>query len=179
MIWKVWWPFKCLFFGAISLLLFAIIFVQMGYSIITTHSVPDGLWKTTQAPLMHGQIVSFCPPDTPVFQHIKATYGSGPCPGNYPRILKPIAALPGDTVELSEAGFRVNGKLLPNTKPLNLEIMGHPLPIYPFGTYKVAPNTIWLVSHYVPNSVDARYFGPLSMNVIHSPMKPVWTAYAP
>lgn len=154
----------------------------MGFCLNETTSVPKGLWQATQAPLTHGQIVSFCPPDNALFQLFKKR-GYAPerddCPGRYTRFLKPIAALPGDTVEVSEVGIRVNGKLLRNSKPLKQDALGRPFPIYPLGTYKVAPHTVWLVSHYVPNSVDARYFGPLPMSAIQSPMKPIWTEYAP
>lgn len=163
----------------VGLLIFG--FVGMGYCIVYTHSIPDGIWQKTQAPLRHGQIVSFCPPNTPVFRLFKERgYArEGNCPGNYRQFLKPIAALPGDTVEVSEAGVRVNGRLLRNSKQLKQDSVGRPMPDYPYGTYHVAPNTIWLVSHYIPESADARYFGPISMSAIISPMKPVWVAYKP
>lgn len=179
------WFFKFQLVGlaaALLLLALAIVGNLGGYCIVETHSVPAGLWQAHKVPIRRGVIVRFCPPDTPLFRNFQQRGyipKSGSCPGNFTSFLKPVAALPGDTIVLSQSGVSVNGQLIPNSRPMRQDPKGRPITPYPAGTYHVPPNTVWLVSHYHPASLDARYFGPLPIRLIQSPMHPVWVEKTP
>ena len=90
--------------------------------------------------------------------------------------LQPIAARPGDSVELSATGMAVNGRLLSNTAPLVKDSAGRPLTHWPFGTYVVTPDTAWVASSYSPRSFDSRYFGPVEASQVREHVRPLLTA---
>jgi type IV secretory pathway protease TraF len=48
-------------------------------------------------------------------------------------LIKPIAAQPGDTIEISNRSFVVNGKALPNSAPLNVDTEEPGLQHWPIG----------------------------------------------
>ncbi len=150
---------------------------ELGYRLNTTPSLPRGLWRVLPlaAAPARGDIVSFCPPLTPLFREAKARayLGAGACPGGFEPMLKPIAGLPGDQVELSEAGLAVNGTLLPNSKPLAADPSGRPLkPLAP-GRFTIPHGSILLVSGHNPQSFDSRYFGPVPIHAVQSLAHPV------
>jgi conjugative transfer signal peptidase TraF len=144
-----------------------------------TSSVPTGLYQAYKTPLKHGVIVSFCMPASSMLHEWKKRgyllgEHKGTCENGYVPFLKPIAALAGDRITLSSKGATVNGHLIPNSKPLTKDEKHRPLTPYPFGTYTVQPGQVWLISHYIPNSMDGRYFGPLPISVINSPIRRIW-----
>jgi conjugative transfer signal peptidase TraF len=150
-----------------------------GFRINLTPSVPVGVYQLhkLEGPLKRGDIVWFCPPDTPLFRKVRDEWGDiphGDCPGGYMHMFKPVAALPGDAVELTRQGVFVNGQLLPNSRPMNKTGKGQKLnPI--FGRFMVQPGTVWLVSSYHPQSFDSRYFGPVSNLQLGEIARPVQT----
>jgi type IV secretory pathway protease TraF len=89
-------------------------------------------------------------------------------------LIKPVIARTRDIVVVSADGIRVNGSLLPNTVPKNLDAAGRPLPVWLPGTYAVAPEMVWVASTYHPNSFDSRYFGPISIRAIRHWLRPLW-----
>lgn len=154
------------------------IFNVLGYRIIITPSIPMGIWRLSPAkfPLKRGQVVWLCPPDTSFFRMLKERgyYFSGGCPGNYIHMMKPVAAIAGDTVTLDEQSVLVNGKRLKNSQILKQDPEGRAFyGIHP-GVYRVQPGTVWLLSTYNSQSIDSRYFGPISEKFIETTAKPVW-----
>lgn len=150
-----------------------------GYRITLTPSLPRGIYK--QSPfdpnqLKRGQIVSFCPPDTEVFRETKRRgyIPPGFCPGSYMPLFKPVAAIPGDTVEVTEAGIKVNGKLIQNSQPLSHDKKGRPMPKVLYSNYTVQPGTVWLISSHHPQSFDSRYVGPISLKILDGTMEVFW-----
>lgn len=151
---------------------------QTGYRLNDTLSLPKGLYqleKKQPGALSRGSIVLLCPPRSPWIQ-LAAQRGyipSGECPGNFRPMLKPIAAIPGDTVTVSVQGIWVNQKLLANSAPLVTDSKGRPLNSIQAGAYQVKPGEVWLISSYSPKSFDSRYFGPISEKQIQSIAHPV------
>ncbi len=143
-----------------------------------TPSVPIGWYLPYPTPLKHGVIVSFCMPASPMMEEwSKRGYlldKKGTCEHDYIPFLKPVAALPGDRITLNNTGATVNGRLIPNSKPLTEDQKHRPLKPYPFGTYTVQPGQVWLISHYIPDSMDGRYFGPVPISAINSPVFRIW-----
>jgi conjugative transfer signal peptidase TraF len=138
-------------------------------------SLPSGLYLITRS--RDANIASFCPEgDYGRISAIRAYRGGGSCADGAAPIMKPIAARPGDVVEVSKNGITINGKELPNTQPKKNDRHGRPLEHYPYGTYRVATDQVWVVSTYNPNSFDSRYFGPIRTSIISCRLKPLWTS---
>ena len=149
-----------------------------GYRINPTPSLPQGIWQQIplSQPLQRGQIVFVCLPPSALSRQAKDRgylyYGN--CPGGYAPLLKPVAAVPGDIVTMSNQGIRVNGQWLPNSVPSQGDSQQRPLTAVPSGRYVVKPGTVWLISTYYAQSFDSRYFGPVPIHQIQGTAKPVW-----
>ncbi len=88
---------------------------------------------------------------------------------------KPVLALPGDTVVVTEAGLLLNGRPVANTRPLALDRRGRPLPQLQAGAHVVSAGELWIVSQYAPFSFDSRYFGPVERVHVLGVGRPIWT----
>ena len=151
--------------------------VLTGARINTTASYPVGVYWEVDAPLEKGALVIFCPPKTAVFDEAKARgyIGAGFCPGGYGLMIKKILAGHADPVSVSAEGVRVDGELVPNSKPFNADKAGRPMPHYPAGSYTLGKGQVLLMSDHSPLSFDARYFGPVDQSQIRSVIRPVLT----
>lgn len=139
-------------------------------------SMPPGLYIRTSS-ASSSTLVVFCPAEPFAKLSVKRGYRSrGNCADGAEPLAKPIAANPGDNVELSATGMAVNGRLLPNTVPLAKDSAGRPLSHWPFGRYVVAPRTVWVASSYSPRSFDSRYFGPVEVSQVREHVRPLLTA---
>lgn len=145
----------------------------LGLRINTTASIPKGVYIITKDE--NASLVEFCPEG--VFSRLSSQRGyrpAGVCADGAAPLIKPVIARARDTVSVSTAGIRVNGRLLPNTVPKNSDSAGRPLPVWQVGTYAVVPETVWVASTYHPNSFDSRYFGPFPIRAIRHWLKPLW-----
>lgn len=136
-----------------------------GVVINTSPSLPIGLYiKTEDA---NANLVEFCPAEPfATLAIIRGYREAGNCPDGAAPLLKPVVAKPGDLLQFSAKGITVNGSLLDNTAPLSRDTKGRLLGAWPFGSYIVGPQTIWVASSYDRRSFDSRYFGPVSMAAI-------------
>ena len=130
-------------------------------------SAPVGLWldRPISSPLHRGMMISVCPPPTVAVVKLFSENGTlpyGPCSEtNVALLLKPIRALPGDTVKISHGSpAKVNGIALSNTTA------SESLPAWPDGEYTVQPGEVWLFSSYSEKSFDSRYFGTVSIDLV-------------
>lgn len=126
-----------------------------GFVVNMTPSMPGLLYKTGGGE--KGSVVSFC---SPVPRRGGALYG--PCPDFTMPLLKRVVAGAGDFVEVSDAGVRINGELLANSMPLDLDSAGKNLPHLRVG-FVLKPGQIWVAGEHA-NSFDSRYFGPISLS---------------
>ena len=139
-------------------------------------SMPIGLYVTTSSD-SPGTLVVFCPAEPFARISVERGYRSrGNCPDGGEPLAKLTVARSGDLVELSATGLAVNGRLLPNTAPLEKDSAGRPLSHCPFGRYFVAPGSIWVASSYNPRSLDSRYFGPVDTGQVREYVRPLLTA---
>ena len=140
-----------------------------------SNSLPVGVWRVGQEPVRRGSVVLVCPPNGPVFQGaMHAQYiAPGSCEGGFAPLLKPVAAMAGDRVEVSDVGIRVNGSLIVNSGLKRVDGAGRLLPRHQIGSHVVKPGEVWLVSDYNPYSFDSRYFGPVDMTRIRGVAHPV------
>jgi conjugative transfer signal peptidase TraF len=149
-----------------------------GVVINATPSMARGVWQRTDQPLARGVVVIACPPRTTTLElgADRHYLGDGDCPSRHEPLIKPIAAMPGDTVVVRRSGtIEVNGTPLNNSRSLRNDEGGRPLTGMPAGTYAVAAGHVWLISTYSPLSFDSRYLGPVPISSIRGTVKPLWT----
>lgn len=146
-----------------------------GFRLNLTQSEPLGLWRIValQRPVETGDLVFVCPPPTASFKDARRRgyVRRGLCPGGFAPLIKTVAALPGQHVEI-DANVTVDGK------PLASSIVrasdGEGRPITPFKTGIVPLRNLFLHSSFA-SSYDSRYFGPVPDAGLLGVARPVLT----
>ena len=129
-----------------------------GIRLNLTPSLPRGFYITSHSP--SANLVEFCPQGAAASISLSRQYRTaGVCPDGGAPLLKPAVAFPGDHVEVSADGIRVNEQLLPNSAGRFRDHLQRPLDPWPYGTYKVEPGTVWVISSFNSYSFDSRYYG--------------------
>jgi conjugative transfer signal peptidase TraF len=130
-------------------------------------SVPVGLYSVSPNTVLHvGDIVVVTPPE-PLSASLAAR---GSMPKGVP-LLKPIAALPGQTV--CRHGLRINidgafvGMALANDRT------DRPLPVWQ-GCRTLGPREVFLMNPAEHDSFDGRYFGVLPLCSVIGRATPHW-----
>ncbi|NTD85696.1 conjugative transfer signal peptidase TraF [Agrobacterium tumefaciens] len=146
-----------------------------GFRLNLTPSEPLGLWRimALQRPVEVGDLVFICLPATASFEEARRRgyVRSGLCPSGFAPLIKTVAALPGQHVEIG-ANVTVDGR------PLASSIVrasdGEGRPITPFKTGTVPPGNLFLHSSFA-SSYDSRYFGPVPDTGLLGLARPVLT----
>jgi conjugative transfer signal peptidase TraF len=166
--------------AAIALGLLCLVFIipaVAGIRINESPSLPIGLYMINES---RGHLVEFCPPEPFAALAIERGYrGAGNCPDGGAPLMKPEIARTGDIVELNPSGVTVNGKLLPNSAPLQFDTQGRSLDHWRFGRSKVGQGEIWVISSFNARSFDSRYLGPITSCRIRHHLLPVLTLQEP
>jgi len=122
-----------------------------------------------------GMLVSACLPPEVARSALKRGYlPEGSCPSGAAPVGKTVAALPGDTVGVTDSGSFVNGALLPNSTPLLRDSRGRSMPLLR-GRLVLPAGTAWLYSGHSPRSFDSRYYGPVSLSNLRGQLFPLLT----
>jgi conjugative transfer signal peptidase TraF len=112
-----------------------------------TPSEPRGLYIGGVAPPAVGRVVAF-----------EAPAAAFPYAGRTP-LLKAVAAGPGDLVCTTGGRLAINGR---DRAPIaQVDRAGRPLPRW-IGCRVLGAGELFVFSDRVPNSLDSRYFGPIS-----------------
>jgi conjugative transfer signal peptidase TraF len=151
-----------------------IVFHLAGIRVNASASLPIGLYRISAD--KSARLIEFCPAEP--FGSLSSSRGyraKGDCPDGAEPLMKPMVAIPGDIIQFSTAGVAVNGHLLRNSAPRPVDTKNRPLQHWPFGTYRVAKGTVWVISWYNARSFDSRYFGPVSTSAIRSRLRPLLT----
>jgi conjugative transfer signal peptidase TraF len=145
-----------------------------GVRLNLTPSLPHGFYITSHSP--SANLVEFCPQGAAASISLSRQYRTaGACPDGGAPLLKPAVAFPGDEVQVTADGIRVNGQLLPNSAGRFHDHLQRPLGPCPYGTYKVEPGTVWVVSSFNSYSFDSRYYGAIPESTIRHHLRPLWT----
>jgi conjugative transfer signal peptidase TraF len=145
-----------------------------GVRLNLTPSLPLGLYITSRS--RDAKLVEFCPQGSAATISLIRQYRTaGACPDGGAPLLKPAVAFEGDQVEVSANGIRVNGQLLPNSAGRFRDHLQRPLDPWPYGSYKVEPGTVWVISSFNNYSFDSRYYGPIPESSIRHHLRPLWT----
>jgi conjugative transfer signal peptidase TraF len=151
----------------------------LGLRLNLTESMPVGIYRVVDHPIERGATVVTCldASNPVVHEAIRRRYfESGPCPGGLLPFLKTVAAVSGDTVDLSIDGVAVNGSALAKTKTLQADFMGRPIPHVARGSFTIAGGQVLLLATHRPASFDGRYFGPSPLAAIKSVVVPLVVA---
>ncbi|MCI9868589.1 conjugative transfer signal peptidase TraF [Rhizobium skierniewicense] len=159
--------------GAIAAL--AAVAYMGGFRLNLTPSESLGLWRIValQRPVETGDLVFICPPPTAPFEEARRRgyVRRGLCPGGFAPLIKTVAALPGQHVEIG-ANVTVDGK------PLASSIVrasdGEGRPITPFRTGIAPLRHLYLHSSFA-SSYDSRYFGSVPDSGLLGLARPVLT----
>lgn len=147
----------------------------LGARINTSRSIPVGLYWTSGRDVARGAYVLVCPPQVGVMAEARRRgyLPAGFCPGGYGFMMKQVAALREDVVNIDNAGVKVNGVLLPWSAPLAQDAHGRPMPRYQSTDFIIGNSEVLLMSDVSSTSFDARYFGPVNLAQIRSVIVPV------
>jgi conjugative transfer signal peptidase TraF len=147
-----------------------------GVRLNTTPSIPVGVYRLTNEPIVKGAYVLFCPPPAPVFAMAKARgyLGAGFCPGGYGQLMKKILAVQDDLVTIGSDGIEVNGQQLPLSEPIKFDGGGRPLPGYK-ASRVLNSSEVLVMSDSNRGSFDGRYFGPIQRSQILGVIRPIFT----
>jgi len=146
-----------------------------GVRLNTTNSVPRGFYWLTDSPARKGGLVAFCPPKERVFVEAvgRGYLGPGFCPGGSLPLIKHVAALPGDFVQIEPAGTAINNQVLPNSRQVVTDPLGRYLPALRFRGI-VPEGRVLLMANDTQVSFDGRYFGLVSSQLILGSLAPLW-----
>lgn len=147
-----------------------------GIRLNLTESQPLGLYQSAPGPLARAGLVAVCLPQNLAIQgRNRGWLRPGDCPGGVAAVLKEVVALPGDFVTVSDAGLSVNGGRIAHTQRQALDSKGRPVEAVSAGFYRVSFGEVWLVANASPRSWDSRYYGPVPLDAIRTPMRPLIT----
>jgi conjugative transfer signal peptidase TraF len=163
--------------GALIVLIASLGLVGMraaGYEINLSASMPRGLYRVTHDPLAVGQLVAICLPH-PIaqFGRERGYLTAGACAESQQPVLKRIAAMAGDRIEVQPDAVTINGTRVPNSAVSEQDSHGRVLPHVPWGTYTLKRGELWVMSTYVANSWDSRYYGPVPVSSVYATARPV------
>ncbi|MRH98650.1 conjugative transfer signal peptidase TraF [Agrobacterium tumefaciens] len=132
-----------------------------GYRLNLTPSEPLGLWRIDelQRPASVGDLVFLCPPATAVFEEAwrRGYLRRGLCPGGVAPLIKTVAALPGQLVDITDHVL-IDGRPVPASSVWRTDGEGRAIHPHPGGV--VPPHHLFLHSPFA-SSYDSRYFGPV------------------
>jgi len=147
----------------------------LGIRVNFTSSLERGFYVVSERP--SANLVEFCPEGEAGAISLERAYrmAGGTCPDGGSPLMKPIAAVPGDRVEVTIYGIRINGKLIPNSAAHFKDHRGRPLKPWPAGQYTVPTGKLWVISDFNSWSFDSRYFGPIPCSLVQHRLRPLWT----
>jgi conjugative transfer signal peptidase TraF len=100
------------------------------------------------------------------------------CDAGVAVIGKPVAGVPGDTVEIGGDGVRVNGQLLPCGAAPSHDRHGRSIPRVPSGRFVLGAEEYWLQSALMAHSLDSRVIGVVTLGQIRDRRTPLPTTSA-
>jgi conjugative transfer signal peptidase TraF len=146
-----------------------------GFRVNLTPSEPLGLWRiaTMDRPVAPGDLAFVCPPDTPAIRlgRERGYLHRGLCPGWFSPLIKTVAAIEGQHVEIGE-NVSIDGTPLAHSQLHAADAQGRSLA--PFAGGIVPPTHLFLHSDFA-GSYDSRYFGPIPGASVLGLARPVLT----
>jgi conjugative transfer signal peptidase TraF len=89
---------------------------------------------------------------------------AGACPNGLEPLLKRVAGMPGDHIEVGQDGIAINGRLWPQSRVVARDSHGRLMPeAENFGSQTIPPGLALVLSDRHPGGFDSRYFGLVPM----------------
>jgi conjugative transfer signal peptidase TraF len=129
-----------------------------GIALNPTPSIPQGLYRFVHEPIQRGIVIAFHQPHKSGVIMFKLPLG-----GQY--LLKYVAALPGDSVDVSNQGVWINNRFWPNSQPDSP--IAHPF----LGHHTIGPGYVWAMGTNI-YSFDSRYFGEVPESTVAYTLRP-------
>ena len=163
--------------AAVGLFLVAYLVPQLaGLRINFSTSMPRGLYRNVASAVKRDAIVAVCLPEELARFGVQRHYlGAGSCPDGSEPVVKVIAAVGSDRVEVTANAVLVNGIALPHSRPLDRDRGGRDLLPYAAGEHRLESGEVWLYSPYEERSWDSRYFGPVGIENVTTLVEPLAT----
>ena len=135
---------------------------------VVSPSLPQGwYWTTSQDSVIVGYPTLVCYPQDVVSFGVSRGYlfpdstrTQSRCPQTLVYVIKPIAALPGDTVTVTRDSLRVNSRPWLLAHVHELDSKDRPLP-NAIGTHVLNDGECFALSLWHSRSYDSRYIGPI------------------
>lgn len=166
-------------FGPLACVAIATFWIHAaGYRLNLSSSIPWGIYKVSNTPLVRGDIVEYCPPNNAILRLAKDRgylLNGFSCPNFYSPIFKPIAAIAGDEIIINDGGVWVNGIWLTNSNPSHKDGKGRVLIPQNILKSKVSEGQVFLISTYSNRSFDGRYIGSVPAAGIKAKLLPIYT----
>ncbi len=147
-----------------------------GLRINATASMPRGIYRLAPGAPERGDLVSVCLEDGSfATMALKRNYlRAGACPNGLEPLLKRVAGMPGDLLEIGQDGIAINGRLWPNSRAVSWDSHGRPMPeAENFGSRTIPDGLALVLSDRHPGGFDSRYFGLVPMASLHK-VEPVF-----
>ncbi len=146
-----------------------------GIRLNLTPSEPLGLWRieALSRPVEIGDLVFICLPMTAMFEEAlrRGYLRRGLCAGGIAPLIKSVAALPGQQVEITDHVV-IDGQPIGASSVREIDGNGRKLRPYPGGI--VPSGTLFLHSSFA-SSYDSRYFGPVPASGLLGLARPILT----
>lgn len=146
-----------------------------GYRLNLTPSEPLGLWRieALRRSAEIGDLVFVCPPANAMFEEARRRgyLRRGLCDRGFAPLIKTVAALPGQHVEVTDRVV-IDGRSLAASVVRKADGEGRTITPYPGGV--VPPGHFFLHSSFA-SSYDSRYFGPVPDSGLLGLARPILT----
>ena len=145
-----------------SLIIIGIAAYCFKLSLNFTPSLPLGIYRAEKMDTtnLKGKVVSFCPPDTPLFRsaHDIGILKWGRCPSGVAPLLKRVVAIHGDSIQFKDH-LIVNGTAIDHSAAIKeIAVLFGPMRLS--GTPSVGE--LWFMGD-TDDSFDSRYFGAIDV----------------
>ncbi|WP_460033483.1 conjugative transfer signal peptidase TraF [Megalodesulfovibrio paquesii] len=140
-----------------------------------TPSMPRGLYQVQDRAPRRGDVVACClEGETAALALARGYLRPGSCPSGAQPLLKRLAGLPGDLVEVGPEGVRINGVLQPDSRPRQADRQGRELPQQALHSGIIPQGQALTLSTQHPGSFDGRYVGLVPLDSLRT-VEPLWT----
>lgn len=150
--------------GAITVVALGAIALVIGLRFNLTPSMPTGIYvlEPAEEKPQRGDMVTFCLESDNPFTALareRDYIGTGTCPSGLKPLLKVLAGLPGDLVEVSPDGIALNGSFLSGSARPDCDSQGRPVPPTLLKDGPIPEGLALVVSQQHSGSIDSRHFG--------------------
>lgn len=163
----------CLFLAAVfsGCVLMAWMTVHIRWGL--TPSLPEGLYLRSRGEVELGAVVESCVGGHASVIAERDYLPEGFCPSGTAVVMKRVAAVAGDVVEVRPDGLYRDGEWL--APPLEShDSKGREVPRVKVGVYPVEGNDIWILGEH-RRSLDSRMFGPVDRRQVFCCYRLAWT----